>query len=91
MTQETLSCPFCGEDDFDLVGLKRHLSRGWCEVFENTDKETEQSTCTDERPCVNCFSDQGECLGPYVPEIFPGTMSALDNLTRSNAELNGTP
>ncbi len=22
-------------------------------------------TCSDERPCINCFSDQGDCLGPY--------------------------
>jgi len=21
--------------------------------------------CDEERPCINCFSDQGECLGPY--------------------------
>lgn len=24
--------------------------------------------CSDERPCINCFSDQGECLGPYKKE-----------------------
>ena len=24
-------CPFCGEGDFDLVGLKMHLLRGWCD------------------------------------------------------------
>ena len=29
-------CPFCGEDDFDLIGLKAHLLR-WCKVFEHTD------------------------------------------------------
>ena len=22
-------------------------------------------TCSDERPCINCYSDQGDCLGPY--------------------------
>lgn len=27
-----LSCPFCNEPGFDLVGLKMHLIRGWCEV-----------------------------------------------------------
>ncbi len=27
-------CPFCGESDFDLEGLKIHLVRGWCEPFE---------------------------------------------------------
>jgi hypothetical protein len=24
--------------------------------------------CSDERPCINCFSDQGKCLGPYKKE-----------------------
>jgi hypothetical protein len=27
-------CPFCNEDDFDLLGLKFHLVRGWCVEFE---------------------------------------------------------
>ena len=31
-----LSCPFCKESDFDLVGLKIHLERGYCEPFNNT-------------------------------------------------------
>ena len=30
-------CPFCGEDDFDLIGLKSHLQHGECEPFENTE------------------------------------------------------
>jgi hypothetical protein len=28
------TCPFCGEGDFDKVGLKSHLNHGDCEVFE---------------------------------------------------------
>ena len=29
-----VTCPFCGEDDFDLVGLQTHLTIfGWCPVF----------------------------------------------------------
>jgi hypothetical protein len=28
-----LPCPFCGEDDFDLIGLKVHLTAGWCQRF----------------------------------------------------------
>ena len=27
-------CPFCGEDDFDLGGLKFHLVNGWCPIYE---------------------------------------------------------
>jgi hypothetical protein len=30
---EDLSCPFCGEDEFDLIGLKAHLLRR-CDVFD---------------------------------------------------------
>jgi hypothetical protein len=29
-------CPFCGEGDFDLVGLKMHLLRGWCDKLNET-------------------------------------------------------
>ena len=30
-------CPFCGDGDFDLVGLKLHINRGWCPIFEDLD------------------------------------------------------
>lgn len=26
-------CPFCGDDDFDAVGLKVHLTAGYCARF----------------------------------------------------------
>jgi hypothetical protein len=32
-----IKCPFCGEDDFDLIGLKTHLTNGWCDVFNATE------------------------------------------------------
>jgi hypothetical protein len=33
-----ISCPFCGEDDFDKPGLKDHLlSFRGCHDFENTE------------------------------------------------------
>lgn len=28
-----VACPFCGESDFDLIGLKSHLQR-WCKVYD---------------------------------------------------------
>lgn len=36
-----MDCPFCGEQDFDAIGLKIHLLiGGWyhepCEIFVNT-------------------------------------------------------
>ncbi len=29
-----VACPFCGEDDFDLVGLKHHLQAGYCGQYD---------------------------------------------------------
>lgn len=29
-------CPFCDEDGFDLLGLKLHLMRGYCDMYNNT-------------------------------------------------------
>lgn len=26
-------CPFCGEGDFDLIGLKAHIAQGDCEPY----------------------------------------------------------
>ena len=26
-------CPFCGEGDFDRIGLKHHLDTGWCNEY----------------------------------------------------------
>ncbi len=34
---ENIICPFCGEEDFDLIGLKYHL-RFYCEEYFNTNK-----------------------------------------------------
>ena len=31
-----MKCPFCGEDDFDLIGLKYHLLN-YCKIFEETE------------------------------------------------------
>lgn len=39
-------CPFCGERDFDQIGLKHHLLT-YCEVFANTEtlaQERERKT-----------------------------------------------
>jgi len=32
---EEITCPFCGETDFDKIGLKIHLTC-WCELYRNT-------------------------------------------------------
>ncbi len=31
-----IECPFCGEKDFDLIGLKYHLVIGYCHIFNDT-------------------------------------------------------
>ena len=33
MDEKLISCPFCKEDDFDLIGLKIHLIQGQCKEF----------------------------------------------------------
>lgn len=35
VSQVDITCPFCGEDDFDLFGLKLHLLNNWCDDFNN--------------------------------------------------------
>jgi len=34
---QMISCPFCGETDFDMIGLKRHLESGQCVIFNEVD------------------------------------------------------
>jgi len=34
---EYVSCPFCKDDEFDLPGLKRHLTIGGCQAFEEVE------------------------------------------------------
>jgi hypothetical protein len=29
-----VECPFCKEGDFDLIGLKMHIERHWCDAYE---------------------------------------------------------
>jgi len=33
--KEDITCPFCGDTDFDLIGLAIHL-RQWCDEYKNT-------------------------------------------------------
>ena len=33
-----IKCPWCGEDDFDLPGLKFHISLGICEAYETCER-----------------------------------------------------
>lgn len=35
MNEQFIPCPFCKDDDFDLIGLKEHLISGWCDEFND--------------------------------------------------------
>lgn len=35
--KEYISCPYCEQEDFDLEGLKTHFSRGYCDIYNNTE------------------------------------------------------
>jgi len=32
---DDIICPFCKEENFDLIGLKSYLSNGDCETYNN--------------------------------------------------------
>lgn len=49
-----LTCPFCNDDNFDRIGLKLHLQRGWCDAFDETP--------TTDRPIVS----PGEAHAEYT-------------------------
>lgn len=34
---DDVTCPFCGEDDFDLIGLKNHFLAGYCDTFNDVE------------------------------------------------------
>ena len=35
---EYFICPFCKEEDYDLIGLKCHFERGYCEEYNQTEE-----------------------------------------------------
>jgi hypothetical protein len=39
---EQAICPFCKEEDFDLVGLKHHFDMGYCDKFKTIQAEYEK-------------------------------------------------
>lgn len=36
LSKDNVTCPFCGESDFDLVGLKSHFMKGYCDQYNET-------------------------------------------------------
>lgn len=33
LSSDLVTCPFCKESDFDLIGLKYHLQQGHCDMY----------------------------------------------------------
>lgn len=56
-------CPFCNEDDFDLIGLKAHLLRGHCDPFEATISPEEERFDTPRIKAMHVSSDGGQSRG----------------------------
>lgn len=48
--RQDIACPFCREDDFDVVGLKLHLTAGHCDVFNATANCSRGTTPTPGEP-----------------------------------------
>lgn len=36
VADELLLCPWCKEGDFDLIGLKSHITHGDCKIYNET-------------------------------------------------------
>lgn len=51
-----------------LVGYMNTPAAPMLRAYASTLRQ-QARTCSDERPCINCFADQGECLGP-APETL---------------------
>lgn len=82
MRDSDATCPFCGEADFDLIGLKGHLQRGWCEAFNECDREHCEHGVKDGDWCEPCNTEMkraaadpdngnGETSGITYPPAFP--------------------
>ncbi len=44
-----ISCPFCHQEDFDLIGLKLHFSLGHCNTYEALPSSLEQAHSWDRK------------------------------------------
>lgn len=61
LRKEIMICPFCGESEFDAIGLKHHLLSGYCEMFtrvisvEQERIDTVKAASTDVCDC--CLGD----------------------------------
>lgn len=66
---DTRVCPFCREEDFDLVGLKAHLTRGRCDALDEVPSPEEDVAAR--KPA------EGEAR-PKSPQLRPHTCDGLN-------------
>jgi len=63
----SLKCPFCGDDDFDRIGLHLHLKNGRCEEFDKHEDDHPQCEEPREPLPFGCFSEDDLDLdGPGI-------------------------
>jgi len=56
-----MTCPFCMETDFDVIGLKHHLLSGGCEIF-NTTRTVEEERHLRKQSSKQEKSDTERCV-----------------------------
>lgn len=49
-----ITCPFCNEDGFDLIGLRIHLVMCYCDAYNNTPMSDPPKQSGEFLQCVEC-------------------------------------
>lgn len=67
-----VACPFCGEEDFDLLGLKIHLTGGWiadpCNAFGEVGEEISAGSEEDGESSASKASEDRVAAEEPTPE-----------------------
>ena len=72
-----VTCPFCGEKDFDLIGLKIHYERGYCDEYEDIPWLVHAKKREDEND-----ENQDFCTNGYGAGAHDGTTLSMGSQTR---------
>ena len=85
---EYLVCPFCKEDDFDLIGLKTHLWCNHCEVFNKT--EVDMTTMAD---LLHLKKEENMKVNVEIAKICheANRQYCIDNQLRTHAKWDELP
>lgn len=71
-----IQCPFCKEEDFDLIGLKAHIERGCCDVFNST------LTIEEEEEAVKRITDKINASEQAIEILTEGLANAEVDLMK---------